>query len=40
MYLLIPQTDEYPYPTGAIDITYDGLHPSDKGNEIIASKIV
>jgi lysophospholipase L1-like esterase len=35
-----PQTDEYPYPTGAIDITYDGLHPSDKGNEIIASKIV
>ncbi len=31
-----PLHDEYPYPTGAIDQTYDGLHPSDKGNEIIA----
>jgi lysophospholipase L1-like esterase len=31
-----PETDEYPYPAGAIDITYDGLHPSDKGNTMIA----
>lgn len=31
-----PENDEYPYPEAAIDMTYDGLHPSDKGNEIIA----
>ena len=31
-----PETDEYPYPLDAIDITYDGLHPSDKGYDIIA----
>jgi lysophospholipase L1-like esterase len=31
-----PQTDEYPYPVDAIDLTYDGLHPSDKGYQIIA----
>jgi lysophospholipase L1-like esterase len=31
-----PETDEYPYPPDAIDMTYDGLHPSDKGYEIIA----
>lgn len=35
-----PETDEYPYPVEAMDITYDGLHPSDKGFEIIAEKIV
>ncbi len=35
-----PDTDEYPYPPEAIGITYDGLHPSDKGNEIIAGKLV
>ena len=35
-----PLTDEYPYPLDAIDITYDGLHPSDKGNEIIAGLLV
>lgn len=35
-----PETDEYPYPTGAIDITYDGLHPSDKGFSIIADMLV
>lgn len=35
-----PETDEYPYPPGAIDMTYDGLHPSDKGNEIIANMLV
>jgi lysophospholipase L1-like esterase len=31
-----PEKDEYPYPVEAIDITYDGLHPSDKGYAIIA----
>lgn len=35
-----PKNDEYPYPPAAINITYDGLHPSDKGNEIIAEKVV
>lgn len=34
-----PETDEYPYPTDAIDMTYDGLHPSDKGYGVIASMI-
>ena len=35
-----PETDEYPYPVDAIGMTYDGLHPSDKGYEIIARKLV
>jgi lysophospholipase L1-like esterase len=35
-----PKTDEYPYPPEAINLTYDGLHPSDKGNAIIAKSIV
>jgi lysophospholipase L1-like esterase len=35
-----PATDEYPYPPGSINMTYDGLHPSDKGNAIIAKMIV
>lgn len=35
-----PETDEYPYPVDAIDITYDGLHPSDKGYDIIARMLV
>ena len=35
-----PETDEYPYPVDAIDITYDGLHPSDKGYDIIAGMLV
>ncbi|MEP7107240.1 MAG: SGNH/GDSL hydrolase family protein [Ferruginibacter sp.] len=35
-----PETDEYPYPADAIDITYDGLHPSDKGFAIIAAMLV
>lgn len=35
-----PETDEYPYPVGSIDITYDGLHPSDKGYKIIADQLV
>jgi lysophospholipase L1-like esterase len=34
-----PETDEYPYPEAAIDITYDGLHPSDKGYAIIAGML-
>lgn len=31
-----PDKDEYPYPPEAIGMTYDGLHPSDKGADIIA----
>lgn len=34
-----PETDEYPYPPEAAALTYDGLHPSDEGNEILASLI-
>ncbi|WP_300599692.1 SGNH/GDSL hydrolase family protein [Niabella sp.] len=34
-----PETDAYPYPEAAIGLTYDGLHPSDKGNRIIAERI-
>ena len=37
--LFDPKTDEYPYPIEAIDMTYDGLHPSDKGNQIIAEML-
>ncbi len=37
--LFNPVTDEYPYPINAIDMTYDALHPSDKGNEVIAGKL-
>ncbi|MEJ7586422.1 MAG: SGNH/GDSL hydrolase family protein [Ferruginibacter sp.] len=35
-----PDTDEYPYPAEAIDMTYDGLHPSDKGYAVIAGMLV
>ncbi len=35
-----PDTDEYPYPMDAIAMTYDGLHPSDQGYEIIAGMLV
>jgi lysophospholipase L1-like esterase len=35
-----PETDEYPYPVDAINMTYDGLHPSDKGYEVIAKMLV
>lgn len=35
-----PDKDEYPYPAAAADMTYDGLHPSDKGNEVIAAQLV
>ena len=35
-----PETDAYPYPPEAIDMTYDGLHPSDKGYQVIANMLV
>lgn len=35
-----PEKDEYPYPVEAIDMTYDGLHPSDKGYEVITNMLV
>ena len=35
-----PDKDEYPYPAEAINITYDGLHPSDKGYKIISDMLV
>lgn len=35
-----PDTDEYPYPADAIDMTYDGLHPSDKGYAVITKMLV
>jgi lysophospholipase L1-like esterase len=34
-----PETDEYPYPPAAIDMTYDGLHPSDKGYAVISRMV-
>lgn len=35
-----PEKDEYPYPMEAIGLTYDGLHPSDRGFEIIARRLI
>ncbi|GGH22111.1 hypothetical protein GCM10007423_03720 [Dyadobacter endophyticus] len=35
-----PESDEYPYPVEASDMTYDGLHPSDKGYEVIAQMLM
>ncbi len=35
-----PGTDEYPYPADAVNMTYDGLHPSDKGFHVIADMLV
>ncbi|WP_298716213.1 SGNH/GDSL hydrolase family protein [Chitinophaga sp.] len=35
-----PESDEYPYPPEAIGMTYDGLHPSDKGYAAIAKMLV
>jgi lysophospholipase L1-like esterase len=35
-----PEKDDYPYPVKSIDVTYDGLHPSDKGYRIIAKELV
>jgi lysophospholipase L1-like esterase len=34
-----PAADEYPYPEAAIGMTYDGLHPSDRGNAEIAKRL-
>lgn len=35
-----PDKDNYPYPIEAINNTYDGLHPSDKGYQVIADMLV
>ena len=35
-----PEKDEHPYPLDAMNLTYDGLHPSDKGYEIISKLFV
>jgi lysophospholipase L1-like esterase len=35
-----PETDEYPYPPEATNLTYDGLHPSDKGYKVITKMLV
>jgi len=35
-----PITDEYPYPLASDNYTFDGLHPSDKGNELIAKELI
>jgi lysophospholipase L1-like esterase len=35
-----PEKDEYPYPPESINMTYDGLHPSDKGYTVIADMLV
>jgi lysophospholipase L1-like esterase len=35
-----PAQSEYAYPPDAIDMTYDGLHPSDKGCAAIAKQLV
>jgi lysophospholipase L1-like esterase len=35
-----PGIDEYPYPVDAINYTYDGLHPSDKGHQVIADMLI
>jgi len=35
-----PAKDEYPYPLESIRMTYDGLHPSDKGYEVITKALL
>lgn len=35
-----PAADEYPYPAASIAMTYDGLHPSDKGYTVISRQLV
>lgn len=35
-----PETDNYPYPPEAIQMTYDGLHPSDEGYRVIAEMLI
>lgn len=34
-----PENDDYPYPLESIGMTYDGLHPSDKGYRIIGKAL-
>ena len=34
-----PANDPYPYPPEAQALTYDGLHPSDEGNERLAALV-
>jgi lysophospholipase L1-like esterase len=34
-----PAKDEYPYPEKSINVTYDGLHPSDKGYQLISKEL-
>lgn len=36
----LPERDVYPYPPEAIALTYDGLHPSDEGNQRIADLFI
>lgn len=33
------EKDDYPYPEKSINVTYDGLHPSDKGYRMIAKEL-
>ena len=35
-----PDKDDYPYPLPAMDNSYDGLHPSDKGCQTIADMLI
>jgi lysophospholipase L1-like esterase len=35
-----PEADTYPYPPESIDMTYDGLHPSDKGYAVITNMLL
>lgn len=35
-----PGIDDYPYPPDAVNYTYDGLHPSDMGHQVIADMII
>jgi lysophospholipase L1-like esterase len=35
-----PAGDEYPYPPDAMDMTFDGLHPSDKGDAVISHQLI
>lgn len=35
-----PDNDDYPYPLDAVNYAVDGLHPSDKGYQVIADLLV
>ncbi|HEY4335391.1 MAG TPA: SGNH/GDSL hydrolase family protein [Puia sp.] len=35
-----PKADEYPYPLEAVNMTYDGLHPSNAGCAVIAAGLI